>query len=41
MNTADGLDHSAIRGVNSGEIVTGVLIGRLFQDVVSICSIDY
>ena len=41
MNIADGLDHTTIRGVNGGDTVTGVLIRSLYQDVMSICSLDY
>lgn len=41
MNIADGLNHMAIRGVHSGEIVARVLIRCLYQDVVSVCSVHY
>lgn len=41
INTADGLDHTAIRGANSSEVVAGMLLSGLLQDVMSVCSIDY
>lgn len=41
FNIANGFDHPAVRGEINGEVVAGMLVCGLFQDVMRVCTIHY